>query len=226
MRNSSWLKAVVFDLDGTLLDTAPEFIAVVHQLRQEHGMDRLPEERIRSRVSHGARALVTLSLGLQPEDEGFEEKRVRLLDIYSGVLGTSTRPYSGIEDLLALLTSRGMGWGISTNKPSTYTYPLLEAIALQPAPGSVVCGDEVDQPKPHPQSLYLNCEHLDCEPGEVIYVGDHQRDIEAGRAAGMRTIAAAYGYIDEDEKPDDWGADAIAQRPEDLARIIIELSNK
>ena len=226
MRHSSWLKAVVFDLDGTLLDTAPEFIVVLHQLREEHAMERLPEECIRSKVSHGARALVTLSLGLQPGDEGFEEKRVRLLEIYSGVLGTATRPYSGIEDLLAALTSEGLDWGISTNKPSAYTYPLLEAIALQPPPRSVVCGDEVANPKPHPQSLYLNCEHLGCKPDEVIYIGDHQRDIEAGRAAGMRTIAAAYGYIDEDDKPGEWGADAIAQRPEDLAQLIIELSTK
>ena len=225
MRRSSWLKAVIFDLDGTLLDTAPEFITVVHQLREEHDMERLPEAFIRSRVSHGARALVTLSLGLQPEDDGFEAKRLRLLEIYAGILGTATRPYDGIEELLLRLADEAIAWGISTNKPSAYTYPLLETIKLRPAPVSVVCGDEVNNPKPHPEALYLNCEHLGCNPDEVIYIGDHKRDIEAGRAAGMRTIAAAYGYIEADDDPADWGADSIAHSPLELAQRIIDLSN-
>jgi 2-phosphoglycolate phosphatase len=217
------LKAVIFDLDGTLLDTAPEFIAVVHRLCQEHELERLPEALIRSKVSHGARALVTLSLGIQPEDPGFEEKRLRLLEIYSGQLGSATQPYAGIEELLLSLAGAGLPWGISTNKPSTYTYPLLDSMALNPAPGSVVCGDEVSQPKPHPESLYLNCRHLGCEPQAAIYVGDHPRDIEAGRAAGMRTIAAAYGYIDHDDDPARWGADAIAHSPFELAELMMDL---
>jgi phosphoglycolate phosphatase len=225
MRGTDWLKAVIFDLDGTLLDTAPEFIAVLHQLREEHDMERLPEELIRSKVSTGARSLVTLSLGLQEGDEGFEEKRLRLLEIYSGNLGRATVPYAGVEDLLLMLADRGLAWGISTNKPSAYTYPLLEAVVLTPAPGSVVCSDEVSNSKPHPESLYLNCEQLGCDPGEVIYIGDHRRDIEAGLAAGMRTIAAAYGYLEAGEDPSHWGADAIAEQPSQLAQLIIDLSS-
>ncbi len=221
---SPWLKAVIFDLDGTLLDTAPEFVIVLHQLREEHGLERLPEDFIRSKVSHGARALVTLSLGMQPEDEGFEEKRLRLLEIYASVLGSRTRPYAGIGDLLAGLAARGISWGISTNKPSKYTFPLLDTQRLDPAPTSVVCADQVGNPKPHPEALYRNCEQLGCEPGEVIYIGDHQRDIDAGRAAGMRTIAAAYGYLELDDDPGNWGADAIAREPGDLAALIIDLS--
>jgi phosphoglycolate phosphatase len=221
---SSWLKAVVFDLDGTLLDTAPEFITVLHQLRAEHQLPPLSEGSIRSKVSHGARALVTLSLGLQPEDTGFEEKRLRLLDIYASILGTATRPYQGIEALLSGLGEAGITWGISTNKPSLYTLPLLATQALHPAPASVVCGDQVGNPKPHPEPLYLNCEQLGCDPSEAIYIGDHQRDIEAGRAAGMRTIAAAYGYIEADDNPAHWGADAVAQEPCELAQLILDLS--
>ena len=120
---SSWLKAVVFDLDGTLLDTAPEFITVIHQLRAEHELPPMPEDAIRSHVSHGARALVTLSLGLQPDHASFEEKRLRLLEIYTGVLGTATRPYPGIVQLLLDLAAAKIRWGISTNKPSQYTLP-------------------------------------------------------------------------------------------------------
>ncbi|MCZ6829219.1 MAG: HAD-IA family hydrolase [Gammaproteobacteria bacterium] len=222
---SRWLKAVVFDLDGTLLDTAPEFITVLHQLREEHNLERLPEDFIRSKVSHGARALVTLSLGMQPEEEGFEEKRLRLLEIYSSILGTATRPYDGIHELLLGLAREGIAWGISTNKPSVYTYPLLATQTFNPAPTSVVCADQVSNPKPHPEALYLNCKQLGCEPREVIYIGDHLRDIEAGRAAGMCTIAAAYGYIEAGDNPADWGADAIAHEPCELARIIVDLNS-
>jgi 2-phosphoglycolate phosphatase len=223
-RKSSWLKAVVFDLDGTLLDTAPEFVTVLHRLRAEHDLPPLPEEFIRSKVSHGARALVTLALGLQPQDSGFEDKRLRLLEIYTSILGTATHPYPGIEQLLLDLDAAGIAWGISTNKPSQYTMPLLEAVSLQPSPASVVCGDQVDNPKPHPEPLHLNCQQLGCAAHETIYIGDHPRDIDAGRAAGMRTIAAAYGYIEAGEVPADWGADAVAQQPQELAQIIIDLS--
>ncbi len=226
MRGSGWLRAVVFDLDGTLIDTAPEFITVLHQLREEHDMERLPEEWIRRKVSHGARALVTLSLGLQQEDAGFEDKRLRLLDIYQGVLGSAATPYGGIPELVAELVDAGIGWGISTNKPSAYTYPLLERIDLRPAPTSVVCADEVANPKPHPEPLLRNAAELGCAPGEVIYVGDHERDIEAGRAAGMRTIAAAYGYIDTEDDPARWGADAVAHSAAELAPLIRAMSEE
>jgi phosphoglycolate phosphatase len=220
---SSQLKAVVFDLDGTLLDTAPEFIQVVHQLRDEHGLPRLSEDLIRSYVSNGARALVTLTLGIQQEDEGFEDKRLRLLEIYADILGSATLVYAGIEDLLAQLAAANISWGISTNKPSAYAQPLLQAMNLQPPHQSLVCPDDVEQPKPHPEPLLLNCVHLRCRPEQVIYIGDHLRDIEAGRAAGMTTIAAAYGYIEAGEDPNSWGADAIVHDSRELAAAIAKL---
>jgi phosphoglycolate phosphatase len=214
------LKAVVFDLDGTLLDTAPEFVAVVQQLRGEHQLPPLDAQLIHAHVSDGARAMVSLALDIQADHENFESERLRFLDIYQARLGTATQPYPGIVDLLARLQAAGIGWGISTNKPSYLTLPLMDSLALQPAPASIVCADHVSQPKPHPEPLLLNCRQLQCDPGQAIYIGDHLRDIEAGRAAGMYTIAAAYGYIHQAEDPDSWGADAIARCGEELEALI------
>jgi phosphoglycolate phosphatase len=222
MRFPSALKAVVFDLDGTLLDTAPEFIDVVQALRAEHALPPTDPEAVRAVVSDGARAMVSLALDLPLEHPDFEEKRQRFLAIYAEGLGRATRPYAGIVELIARLATAGINWGISTNKPSYLTEPLLARMALNPAPASVVCPDHVSQPKPHPEPLLLNCSQLDCDVHEVIYIGDHRRDIEAGRAAGMYTIAAAYGYIHADEDPADWGADSLAFHSEDLAALIAD----
>ena len=214
------LEAVVFDLDGTLLDTAPEFIAVVQQLRAEHELAALPECDIRATVSDGARAMVALALDINEADEIFESKRQRFLEIYAGSLGSATAPYAGIVDLLVQLQGAGIAWGISTNKPSYLTDPLVACMAFDPPPMSIVCADQVSQPKPDPEPLLLNCQQLDCDPANAIYVGDHLRDIEAGRAAGMYTIAAAYGYIHEHEKPESWGADQVAADGRALAGLI------
>ena len=220
MRFPSSLKAVVFDLDGTLLDTAPEFIQVVQVLRAEHDLPPMDPERVRAVVSDGARAMVSLALDIPQDHPDFEAKRQRFLAIYGADLGRATKPYPGIATLVADLAAVGIRWGISTNKPSYLTNPLMERMALEPAPGSVVCPDHVSQPKPDPEPLLLNCSQLQCAVDEVIYVGDHRRDIEAGRAAGMYTIAAAYGYIHADENPADWGADSLAASSKELPALI------
>jgi len=214
------LRAVVFDLDGTLLDTAPEFVLVVQQLRAEHGLPPLPEAQIHATVSDGARAMVSLALAMTPEDAEFEKNRLRFLDIYAASLGRATTPYPGISELLVALGRAGIAWGISTNKPSYLTNPLMTHMAMDPAPASVVCPDHVKQPKPHPEPLLLNCKQLGCRPAEVIYIGDHLRDIQAGRSAGMYTIAAAYGYIHPQEDPADWGASSIAHSGAELEHLI------
>jgi 2-phosphoglycolate phosphatase len=214
------LKAVIFDLDGTLLDTAPEFIAVVQLLRKEHDLEPLEPGLIRAHVSDGARAMVSLALDIAPEEPAFESKRLRFLEIYQRELGTATSPYPGILELLTDLQASGITWGISTNKPSYLTLPLIESLGFEPAPGSIVCPDHVSQPKPHPEPLLLNCQQLRCEPDQAIYIGDHLRDIEAGLAAGMYTIAAAYGYIHHEDNPANWKANAIAERSQDLAGLI------
>ena len=216
----SRLKAVLFDLDGTLIDTADEFIVVVQALRAEHGMDAMDPARIRRSVSNGARALVALGLGISEQQPEFETKRLRLLELYSEVLGSVAKPYPGIPPLLAELEARGIGWGIATNKPRAYAAPLMDALGLEPPCGSLVCPDDVKERKPHPESLYLNCRELDCAPHEAIYIGDHLRDIEAGRRAGMATVAAAYGYIEPDDDPHSWGADALVDCSSQLSDLL------
>lgn len=215
------LKAVIFDLDGTLVDTADEFIPVVQGLRAEHGLEEMDPQRIRASVSNGARALVSLSLDISEDAPEFEDKRLRLLELYSQVLGTMASPYPGIEALVTRLQDEGIVWGISTNKPRIYTEPLLAQINIQPPPSSVVCPDDIANRKPHPESLYRNCHDLNCAPHEAIYIGDHLRDIEAGKRAGMYTIAAAYGYIEENDNPQHWGANTLAVSSYDLLELIL-----
>lgn len=223
MRTGSKLEAVLFDLDGTLVDTADEFVVVVQDLRAEHGLQPMDAARIRASVSSGARALVTLALGLKEDAPEFESKRLRLLELYTEVLGTVAKPYPGIENLLESLQQRGIAWGICTNKPSAFTLPLLERLNILPAPGSVVCSDDVTERKPHPESLYLNCRQLSCTPSSAIYVGDHRRDIAAGRSAGMFTIAALYGYIEPGDDTETWSAHASVTKSTQLSAMILGL---
>lgn len=215
------LRAVLFDLDGTLVDTASEFVVVVQALRAEHGLPPLETARICASVSNGARALVTLALGTAETDPEFEAQRQRLLALYAEVLGSSARPYPGIPALLGALAERGIAWGVSTNKPRAFAAPLMARLDIQPAIGSLVCPDDVRERKPHPEALLRNCAELGCRPEQAIYIGDHQRDIEAGRRAGMYTVAALYGYIEADDNPALWGADASVSSSNELAPLIL-----
>lgn len=214
------LRAVLFDLDGTLVDTADEFVPVVQALRNEHDLPPMDSRLIRANVSNGARALVKLGLGIEEEAPEFEQKRLRLLELYSEVLGTKAKPYPGIEALLARLKNENIGWGIATNKPRPFTQPLLARLNIEPPPGSVVCPEDVTDRKPHPESLYRNCKDLGCAPHEAIYIGDHQRDIEAGKRAGMFTIAAGYGYIESHDNADQWGANLCVNSSTELESVI------
>ncbi|KGE05339.1 HAD family hydrolase [Pseudohaliea rubra] len=215
------LAAVFFDLDGTLADTAGDFIPVVQTLRAEAGLAPLPPERIRASVSNGARGLVTLALGLGEDDDGFERWRQRLLTLYGGLLGTHATVFPGLRELIAQLDSAGIAWGIATNKPRAYTAPLLERLAIDPPPASVVCPEDVRERKPHPESLERNCREAGCSPAQAIYVGDHRRDIEAGQRAGLYTVAAAYGYIEPGDDPARWGADGLVSNSEALAAQLL-----
>lgn len=214
------IRALVFDLDGTLLDTAPDFVVVVNLLRAEYDRPALPAETIRRSVSNGAKALVCLAFDITPTHTDYEPLRQRLLEIYSEHLAVHTRLFPGIQALLHQLDEWDMPWGIATNKPSAYTLPLLEQLSLQPAPQSVICPDHVSERKPHPESLLLAAKHLGCQPEHILYLGDHQRDIECGQRAGSLTLAAAYGYIEEDDDVDAWGADFRVEQASEILAIV------
>jgi phosphoglycolate phosphatase len=217
------LRAVIFDLDGTLVDTADDFIPAVQQLREEAGKQPMDPARIRSSVSNGSRALVQLALQITEQDPEFETQRQRLLTLYAERLGLHAALYLGLSELLQALVDADIAWGIATNKPRQFTLPLLERLSLDA--GSVICPDDVTHPKPHPESLEKACRELNCSSAGAIYLGDHLRDIQAGQRAGLYTIAAAYGYIEPGDSADSWGADAVAQRSEDIYALLFKHRN-
>ena len=210
------MKAVLFDLDGTLFDTAPDFIVVLNQLRHQEQLPPLPADDIRAVVSNGARAMVSLAFGKDEGDPGFDSLRQRFLDLYLAHLAVETVPFPGIEELLNTLAQNDIAWGVVTNKPAAYTIPLMQAFGHLPAPGAIICPDDVTHRKPHPEPVLLACSHIGCDPAEAVYVGDHARDIDAGRAAGMPTIACSYGYIDADDDAANWNADHLVSAADEI----------
>lgn len=211
---------VLFDLDGTLIDTAPDFIRCLNQLREQHGLAPLPPEQIRRSVSNGARAMIRVGFGLEPEHPDYTEKHTAFLDLYEAGVAVETTLFEGMDELLRGLEERDIPWGIVTNKPVRFAAPLVEALGLAQRCAAVVCPDHVAQRKPHPEALFLACTQIGAQPETAIYVGDHERDIEAGRNAGMRTIAVRYGYIEEPETVDLWQADLIADTVSDLVKLL------
>jgi phosphoglycolate phosphatase len=211
---------VLFDLDGTLIDTAPDFIRCLNQLRQQYALAPLPAEEIRRSVSNGARAMVRVGFGLEPEHHGYVEKHTAFLDLYEAGVAEETTLFNGMDALLRSLESRSIPWGIVTNKPVRFAAPLIEALGLAARCAALICPDHVAQRKPHPESLLLACQRIGVDPRRGIYVGDHERDIEAGRNAGMHTIAVRYGYIEEPASVDLWQADQIADTVSDLANLL------
>ena len=220
MKTKQTPSAVLFDLDGTLIDTAPDFIRCLNQLRQQHELEPLPAEYIRRSVSNGARAMVRLGFNLEPEHDGYLEKHTAFLDLYEAGVAVETTLFEGMNDLLLELEAKSIPWGIVTNKPVRFAAPLIEALGLQERCATLICPDHVTERKPHPEPMFLACNEINAAPEQAIYVGDHVRDIEAGRNAGMYTIAVRYGYIEEPETVDLWQADAIADTVSDLAKLL------
>lgn len=217
-------EAVIFDLDGTLIDTAAEFVLVVQQLRRAHGLPPLPESTVHKSISGGSAAMVAAALGSEPGHPDHEDLRSEFLRLYEQVLGSAARPYPGLHSLIKQLADAGIAWGVVTNKFRRFAEPLIERMDFRPVIGSLVTPCDVAQPKPHPESILLACKQLEAEPRRSIYVGDHQRDIDAGRAAGCFTIAAAYGYIEKGDNPSRWQADAIAHSSNELANMIMRMT--
>ena len=210
------IRTILFDLDGTLLDTAPDLAAALNTVLRENRRAPLPYEAIRPVVSHGGRALVELGFGLAPSDPGFETLRQRLLVVYRAQLSVLTRPFPGMEALLQALDTRGLNWGVVTNKPAWLTDPLLQDLGLFERAACVVSGDTLEQRKPHPAPMLHACARAGSTPGECVYLGDAQRDIEAGNSAGMDTLVALFGYIQEADAPHTWGASAAISTPGEL----------
>ncbi|MDM3872093.1 HAD-IA family hydrolase [Porticoccus sp. W117] len=212
------IDAVLFDLDGTLLDTALDFTDVVNQLLQEENRATMDYCQVRSAVSHGSVGLIETAFQLSTDDPAFNPLRQRLLDLYINCLTNKTRLFPGLEKLLSRLAKGSIPWGIVTNKPVLYTTPIVEGLQLKPA--AVICPDHVTHTKPHPESVHLACQQIGCCAENTVMVGDHLRDVEAGRNAGAISIAAAYGYLNQNEDASDWQADYIAHHSEDLLPIL------
>jgi len=211
--------ALLLDLDGTLLDTAPDMGGALNLLRAEHGREPLAAEVIRPVVSHGAMRLVALGF---PEAAGdaFEALRLRFLEIYAANLAVGTRLFPGFEAVLDRLEALGLPWGIVTNKPGWLTDPLLATLGLDRRAACAVSGDTVAERKPHPLPLLHAARLVGVEPERCIYVGDAERDIQAGRAAGMTTVVAAYGYLAVGEDPLQWQPHGVVHAPDELLRWV------
>ncbi|MDD3518652.1 MAG: HAD-IA family hydrolase [Chromatiales bacterium] len=219
----SGVRTVLFDLDGTLADTAPDLAAALDALCREEGREPLPYPRVRNQVSHGTMALLRLAFPeIDTAPDLFERLRARYLDIYSNNRHLDTVLFPGIPAILAYLEKQGFRWGIVTNKPAFLTDPLMNTLGLSTRAACIVSGDTTDRSKPHPKPMLHAAELARTPPEDCLYVGDAARDVEAGRAAGMRTLVALYGYIDETERPTEWGADGLIRDPREILDWILE----
>lgn len=202
---------VLFDFDGTLADTAPDLAAAANLQRTASGLAPLPYEQLRPVASQGARGLLRVALGLQPEDEAFPAARDRFLQDYARAMYEQTSLFPGVPELLETIKAAGMSWGIVTNKIARLAEPLIVSLPLKPV--VVVSGDTTAHAKPHPEPLLHAARHAGFTPAQCIYIGDDLRDIQAGKAAGMPTIAAAWGYCGDADPVDTWDADHICLEP-------------
>lgn len=212
------IRCVLFDLDGTLADTAPDLAFALNTLRSEHRLAPLTFAEIRPHVSHGAAALVKLGFGVTPEAPGFPALRQRLLDLYESHLTRETRLFPGMDQVLVALESRAVKWGVVTNKPAWLTKPLLRQLGILERAATVVSGDTTERKKPHPDPMFHAAKEAGLRAEECLYIGDAHRDIEAGVRAGMRTLVALFGYLGKDDVPDTWGADGMVSTPTDILR--------
>ncbi|UTF60765.1 HAD family hydrolase [Gilvimarinus sp. DA14] len=223
--NKSNYQAVMFDLDGTLLDTANDLASALNRLRIEKDLEPLDHASIRPSVSNGARALIELGFNEPTGSDNFEALRTRLLELYMLHIADHTQIFAGINELLKWLSEQNIGWGIATNKPALYTEALLKKIEFPSPPGIVICPDHVTHRKPDPESLLLAATHFNCAPNEIIYLGDHKRDIDCGKACGATTIACAYGYIEAHDDPASWQADHLINDSNELPELLPQLIN-
>ncbi|MFG6160462.1 HAD-IA family hydrolase [Halomonas sp. 1390] len=213
-------EALLFDLDGTLVDTAPDLARATNALREHHGLPALPYAPIRAQVSNGGSALVTLALGLEKQAPGHDAARTFLLEAYGQSVAEESRVFPPLDRLLDAWAAREGRWGIVTNKPRAYAAPLVEALGL--APGVLLCADDLPVKKPDPAPLVEAARRLAASPAECWYIGDHLRDMQAARAAGMAAVAVGYGYIEEEDDYRRWPADLWFETAEALVAAVLE----
>jgi phosphoglycolate phosphatase len=207
------IRAVLFDLDGTLVDTAPDLGYALNLQRARHGLPPLTDDIIRPQASHGARGLLGIGFDLHPDDAKFAPMREEFLQLYADNICRHSRPFDGILDLLAALDARGLKWGVVTNKPARFTEPLMSVLDLAERAACIVSGDTCPQPKPHPAPMLAAAELCEVAPGKCLYLGDAERDIQAANAAAMPALVAAWGYLDAADQPHTWGAHAQIRHP-------------
>ena len=210
------INTVLFDLDGTLVDTAPDMAAALEILCDEEQQARLPYSQVRPIVSNGSLALITLAFGNKLEQQTLERLKTRYLEIYQNHLVVHSQLFDEMDELLQQLEQNHIKWGVVTNKPGWLTEPLMKSLGLDQRAACIVSSDSTKNRKPHPEPMYFACKLTETQPEKCIYVGDARRDIEAGQNAGMKTIIAEYGYIGDWENTEDWQADHSIQNPSQL----------
>ncbi len=215
------IQSVLFDLDGTLLDTAPDMIDAVNAIRTDLGLEPKPFEELRNTVSHGGAALIRKALDISDNHPDFQALLDKFLNIYQQNIANKTSFFPGMEQVIDKLEELNIPWGIVTNKPQRFTLELIKKLNIHKRTSCIVSGDTLDQRKPHPAPLLHACKLLNVKPENTIYVGDAQRDIEAGNNASMHTLIAMFGYIDQSDQPELWQANQIINKPEDIIKIII-----
>lgn len=214
------MSVILFDLDGTLVDTAHDLGAALNIQLERHGKPTLPHEVIRPIASHGSRGLLELGFNLSPADSDFLTMRDEYLAIYEDVLTHSPVLFEGMSEVLETIENKGFRWGIVTNKPKRFTAPIMQSMRLDKRAACIVSGDDAPRPKPYPDTLLMACDMMNTQATSCIYIGDAARDIEAGQAAGMRTAVALYGYLSETDEPTKWGSDFMVEQPQDILKLI------
>lgn len=210
-------KIVLFDLDGTLLDTERDFTAILNDQLAGYDLEPVDAHQVRNTVSSGARALVKLGFGIDEEHEKFTDYLEELLASYERrILATECVLFPGVLDLLEALDQQNTAWGIVTNKPSRFTLPLVEMFPVLQRSAVVICPDQLKNSKPDPEGILLACENMQSQPANALYVGDHPKDIQAARAAGAFSVGVRWGYIPEDQPIEGWQADLIVDRPDEI----------
>jgi phosphoglycolate phosphatase len=214
------VRAVLFDLDGTLADTAADLAHAVNRQRSDRGLGPLPLSALRPHVSQGARGMLRTAFGVTPEHPGYAPLRDEFLEIYAANLLRDTRLFEGMTELLTALEARPVAWGIVTNKLTLYTAPLIAGLGLAQRASCVVCGDTCARAKPFPDPLLEAAARIGLEPAECLYVGDDERDVQAARAAGMECLVAGYGYLGDGTPPHEWGGRAVIAHPREVLAFL------